>query len=369
MTLRVGLIHYGLDRSATGVGRYTTELTTSLIDQELAIHRLWAGKCPSGMSGESMHGAYLLPGLLTIGQMQISRLSRRLELDIVHDPTGVMPLLLTQVARVVTIHDVIPYIHPQTSTCLDRLIYHVWLPLAVRRASAVITSSKQSRRDIVNYLPVSPDRTATVLAAADGRFRPMQQREIMPILHKYGIDEPYILYVGALESRKNLPRLLEAFALLRDQIQTWCLVIVGPHKWKLSPIYDTVQRLNLEPYVHFTGYVEEEHLPALYNGADLFVFPSLYEGFGLPVLEAMACGTPVITSNTSSLPEVAGDAAVLVDPYDVESIGHAMYAVLTQPALAASMSEKGMKHAAQFTWERTARETIAVYEKVLNQSG
>jgi len=128
-----------------------------------------------------------------------------------------------------------------------------------------------------------------------------------------------------------------------------------------------VQRLELEHYVRFTGYVEEEDLPALYNGADLFVFPSLYEGFGLPVLEAMACGTPVVTSNTSSLPEVAGDAALLVDPYDVEEIATAMRRILEDEALTAELRAKGLARAKEFSWERTARETIAVYEKVLGK--
>ena len=136
-------------------------------------------------------------------------------------------------------------------------------------------------------------------------------------------------------------------------------------KWKFTPIFETVQRLGLEPHVHFTGYVEEEDLPAVYNGADLFVFPSLYEGFGLPVLEAMASGTPVITSNCSSLPEVGGDAAILIDPYDVDAIAEAMQQVLLNPTLAASLRVKGLAHAKKFSWERTAQETIAVYERVL----
>jgi glycosyltransferase involved in cell wall biosynthesis len=193
----------------------------------------------------------------------------------------------------------------------------------------------------------------------------MAAAEVAPILREYGVEPPYILYVGALESRKNLPRLLEAYARLRAWSPQWRLVIVGARKWKFSPIFDTVQRLALEGHVTFTGYVADEHLPALFTGADLFAFPSLYEGFGLPVLEAMACGAPVVTSNTSSLPEVAGDAALLVDPYDVEQIAQAMWLVLSQPALAAQLRAKGLARAAQFTWERTARETIAVYERVL----
>ncbi len=274
-----------------------------------------------------------------------------------------MPLALTRTARVVTVHDAFPYTCPRTSTRLDWLVYHAWLPYALPAADAIITDSEQSREDIVKYLPVSPEHVTVVPLAADRRFRPVEAAAVEPILQSYDVAQPYILYVGALESRKNLPRLLEAYALLRAWSERWRLVIVGARKWKSSPILDTVQRLGLEPHVTFTGYVADEDLPALYTGADLFAFPSLYEGFGLPVLEAMACGTPVVTSNTSSLPEVVGDAALLVDPYDVEAMASAMRQVLEDPALAQALRQRGLARAATFSWERTARETIAVYEQ------
>lgn len=363
--MRVGLIHYGLDRQTTGIGRYTLELANALADQGVSIHRLWAGTCPPEMAGESLRGSYRLPGLLTLGQGQIARLAQRLQLDIIHDPTGATPLLLTRAARVVTIHDAIPYVYPQTSTRLDWLIYRFWLPLALRHVNAVITDSEQSRRDIMSHLSTPSNDTVVVSAAADRRFRPIEPAATAAVLQEYGIDSPYILYVGALESRKNLPRLLEAFGQLREWSTNWKLVIVGARKWKFSPIFDTVQRLALASHVHFTGYVADEHLPALYSGADLFTFPSLYEGFGLPVLEAMACGTPVVTSNSSSLPEVAGDAALLVDPTDVAAIAQAMRRILEDEALAADLRQRGLARAAEFSWERTARETIAVYERVL----
>jgi glycosyltransferase involved in cell wall biosynthesis len=367
MTLKVGLVHYGLDRQATGIARYTTELAAALTGQGIAVTRLWAGAAPDGREGESMLGAYLLPGLLTVGQVQMARAARRLKLDIVHDPTGVMPLMLTATARAVTVHDALPYVSARASTCLEWFIYRAWLPLALRTADAILTDSEQSREDIVRHLPVSPDRVVVVPLAADRRFRPMEAAVVEPILREHSVTRPYILYVGALKSRKNVPRLLEAFALLRQGSTRWKLVIVGAREWRLSPIFDTVQRLKLEPHVHFTGYVTGEHLPALYAGADLFVFPSLYEGFGLPVLEAMACGTPVVTSSTSSLPEVAGDAALLVDPYNVDELAGAMRRVLEQPEAAQGLRERGLARAAQFSWDRTARETIAVYERVMGK--
>jgi glycosyltransferase involved in cell wall biosynthesis len=306
---------------------------------------------------------------MTSGQIAIRQKAEDLDLDVVHDPTGAMLLTLTGGARVLTIHDVIPYVYPETSTRLDWLIYHMWLPRTARKADAIITDSGPSREDIVTHLSVPPERVEVVPLAADRRFRPMKTAEVEPVLQEYGVERPYILYVGALESRKNLPRLLEAYALLRQWSELWKLVIVGARKWKSSPIFDTVQRLALEPHVYFTGYVKDEHLPAIYAGADLFAFPSLYEGFGLPILESMACGTPVVTSNSSSLPEVAGDVAILVDPYNVEEIAEAMRRVLEDGDLAQELRKGGLERAAQFTWERTARETVAVYEKVIRDRG
>lgn len=366
--MRVGLIHYGLDRQYTGIGRYTGRLAVSLADQGLAVHRLWAGQRPPGAAGETLRGAYLLPGLLTVGQFAVARLARRLGLDVVHDPTGAMPLFLTGSARVVTIHDAVPYVYPRTSSRLDWLIYRLWLPFAIRRANQVITDSRQSCEDIMANLPVQSDKIVVIPLAADGRFRPMEPAEVAPILREYGVDGPYILYVGSLTARKNLPRLVEAYARLRRWSERWKLVVAGVRKWKSAPIFDAVQRLGLESHLHFTGYVADEDLPALYNGADLFAFPSLYEGFGLPVLEAMACGTPVVTSDTSSLPEVAGDAALQVDPYNVEAMADAMRRMLEDGDLAQELRERGLARAAQFSWERTARETVKVYEQVLGRN-
>jgi glycosyltransferase involved in cell wall biosynthesis len=201
-------------------------------------------------------------------------------------------------------------------------------------------------------------------------FQPLAAELVESIVRdRFNIRKPYVLYVGSLTERKNLVRLLRAFAKIHHRCPEYLLVLAGPRSWKQSPIESTVKELNLWEHVQLTGPVTDHELPALYNGASLFAFPSLYEGFGLPVLEAMACGAPVVTSNTSSLPEVAGDAAILVDPLNVEQIAEAMWLVLSQPALAAALREKGLARAAQFTWERTARETVAVYSRALESSG
>lgn len=348
-----------------GIGRYTEELLFALQRSGQSLLQLQAGDHQLPGTAVKLWGSKLLPGLLTLGQAEISWLARSHKLDIVHDPTGSMPIFLTGRRKVATIHDVVPYIYPETSSRLDWLIYRLWLPLAVRRLDAIITDSEQSKRDIVQYLPVSQEKVTVIPCAVNKNYRPLNQSEIAPALRKYDIEEPYILYVGSIAARKNLPRVLEAYAQLRQWSPQWKLVIVGARKWKSTPVYEAVKRLNLEDAVHFTGYVDEEDLPALYNGADLFVFPSLYEGFGLPVLEAMACHTPVVTSNSSSLPEVAGDAALLVDPLKVDEIAKAMQTILSDDALAAELRERGLTQASKFSWERTAQETVSVYKQVL----
>ena len=372
--MKLGIIVYGLDRPITGIGYYTLELVKALaeLDPRPDMTLLCAGH-PGPLSGVvpkhevALSNARLLPFLMTWGQFAIYQQAKKLKLDVLHDPTGAAPLALAATKKIVTIHDVIPYVYPNTSTRLDWLIYRYWLPLAVRRLDAVITDSQQSKADIAQYLPLPMEKITVIPCAANRHYRPLDIVDVQPVLTRHGIAGPYILYVGSIAARKNLPRLLEAYAQVRQWSTHWRLVIVGARQWKSSPVYETVQRLNLGEHVYFTGYVEEADLPALYNGADLFVFPSLYEGFGLPVLEALACGTPVVTSKSSSLPEVAGDAALLVDPYNVEDIAHAMRRILADQALAQDLRARGLKRAAQFSWERTARETLAVYEQVLGE--
>jgi glycosyltransferase involved in cell wall biosynthesis len=201
------------------------------------------------------------------------------------------------------------------------------------------------------------------------RFRPIKGVDLIgAALARYQIVQPYLLYIGGINARKNIARLLQGFAQVHTRHPQLRLVIGGKRQWQTSEIDAVFRQLDLGEAVHWTGYVRDEDLPALYSGAAAFLFPSLYEGFGLPVLEAMACGTPVITSNVSSLPEVAGDDAILVDPYDVGAIAAAIDRVFEQPDLAARLREQGLMRARQFTWERAGRQTVAVYESVLSAS-
>lgn len=366
--MNIGVIAYALDRAGGGIGRYTRGLIRTLIQNGYHPAVLEAGKSSFIGNTFPLPGASLLPSLMTVGQVEIAWIAKQQHLALIHDPNGVLPLGLAPTKRVATIHDAIPFIYPQTSTFLDRLIYTKWLPVVASRMHAITTVSQHSKSDLIQFLNINPEIISVVPSAYTADYHPMKPEEIAPVLSRLSISPPYILYVGSLEPRKNLVRLLEAFSLCQELIinQHYKLVIVGARNFlKSSPVVNTVEKLSLNQHVHFTGFVPEPDLPALYCGADLFVFPSIYEGFGLPVLEAMACGTPVITSNTSSLPEVAGEAAILVDPYNIQQIAQAMQQVLTNPELAADLRQRGLENAAKYSWERTARETVAVYQRVL----
>src|SRR5262249_31892651 len=217
------------------------------------------------------------------------------------------------------------YVYPEAHNRLDNWRYRWQLGYAARRADAVITVSECSRHDLVSYLGLDIERIRVISEGVDTRFRPVvNDAWLQAVLARYTIKQPYVLYVGGINARKNIGRLFTAYAQLLERHPDVALVVCGKRQWQTDEIDATFRQLNLTDYVHFTGYVDDADLPALYSAAELFVFPSLYEGFGLPPLEAMACGTPVVTSNVSSLPEVVGDAALIVDPYDVEGLAAAI---------------------------------------------
>jgi glycosyltransferase involved in cell wall biosynthesis len=368
MNPRVAVISYALDRNPSGISQYTRGLLVGLREIGCVPLVLQAGRGEKENGVMPLPGAGLLPGLLTLGQWRIRQAVRKQSLTLVHDPTGTAPLMLCPVKRLITIHDVFPLSFPGHSTALENIIYRFWLPYAVKHVDALITDSLQSKSDIQKFLHVSCEKITVIPLSAAKHFKGLAPLEINQVLTCYGITQPYILYVGSIEPRKNLLRLLAAFSLLCQWSPKFKLVIVGsPNLWKSSPAAQFAEQKGLNDRVYFTGYVPDADLPALYNGADLFCFPSLYEGFGLPVLEAMACGTPVITSNTSSLPEIAGDAALLIDPYNIDAITAAMRRILEDSTLAQDLREKGLARARQFSWEKTAHQTLVVYEKVTGQ--
>jgi len=237
------------------------------------------------------------------------------------------------------------------------------LPAILARADRIVTISEASKLDIIRHYSVSEKKISVTQLAADEKFCPLPSGTPSPAIGD--LPRPYILNVGTLEPRKNLVGLVRAFAAARSKGMLHTLIICGAPGWGRSPLTDLIKELALENAVIFTGFVEDNDLPHLYAGADFFVYPSLYEGFGLPVLEAMACGTPVITSNVSSLPEVAGDVALLIDPRSTAELSDAMLCLAGDEELRRQMRAKGMERAGHFRWELTAEQTWQIYQEVI----
>jgi glycosyltransferase involved in cell wall biosynthesis len=256
-------------------------------------------------------------------------------------------------------------------------LYTLLVAIAAKRADIVLTDSQASKWDIVHLLDIPSERVRVIYLAADDIYQPiLDDRRLSATCQKYGLPESYLLYLGGFDQRKNVPTLLKAFAQLAKDSRAFLVVAGRLPEYGLDLAIQAersdffpdprliVQELGIEERVVFTGWVPEEDKPALYSGARALVFPSLYEGFGLPPLEALACGTPVIASNRGSLPEIVGDGGLLLEPDDVEGLAGAMEKLLNDESLWGDLREKGLAHAARFSWEKTARETLAVYQEI-----
>jgi glycosyltransferase involved in cell wall biosynthesis len=272
---------------------------------------------------------------------------------------------LRRVPTVLTVHDLIFRHLPEHHKPLNRWYLNATMPLYCRRADRIIAVSQATRRDLIAAYDVPAEKITVVPEAAAPRFQPQPPETVARIRAKHRLPEDFVLYVGTIEPRKNLIRLLEAWAALYEAHEAPPLVIVGKHGWLSDDFYAALAKNPCHDAVRFTGYVEDEELPAIFAAATVFAFPSLYEGFGLPPLEAMACGAPVLCSNTSSLPEVVGDAALTVEPTDTEALRAGLRRLLSDAELRAELRARGFERAAQFSWDRAARETLAVYRSLL----
>ena len=290
-------------------------------------------------------------------------------IDVVHSPHHTAPVLTLGCRRVVTFHDLTFFILPERYPRRRRLYFRSVSWTAAKVADRLICPSQAVMDDIVRLLHVSPAKVRPIAEAAAPAFRPLEDKAALERFRlKHLLPERFILSVGSLEPGKNRTTLLKAFAKLRRQGIEHKLVVAGQRAWKYRDDFHLVEELGLKGEIIFTGYILPEEMPALYNAADLFVFPSLYEGFGLPVLEAMACGVPVVASNLSAIPEVAGDAAILTDPRDADLLCDSMARILKDDGLRATLRTRGLERAAQFSWEKAARETIEVYREAVGGS-
>ena len=300
-------------------------------------------------------------------QVVFPRRANKSKVDILHQPCFSAPLLYKG-KIVVTCHDLISVFFPENLPFFARFFYARWMPFSYRKADLIIADSLHTKKDIIALLKIPAQKIRVIHLAVSKDFKPIRSKPVLKrIYKKYQIGEKYLLHVGTIEPRKNLPFLVRAFALAVREGLLENLVITGKRGWYYEDLFKLIEELNLKSRIIFTGYVDEKDLPALYSGATALVFPSLYEGFGLPPLEAMACGTPVVSSSTSSLPEVVGRAGILLPPKDERLWAKNLCKISQDKALRQTLSALGLRQAKKFTWEATARQTIEVYKEVLNK--
>jgi glycosyltransferase involved in cell wall biosynthesis len=376
--MRIALDGNVIQERLDGVSRYAFNLANALSSTVLAQDELFVLYEPGDTRGQfriedlAAHPSLVLRPVSGLsrptGQVALANALRAVEAEVYHSPYRLFNVL-TSLPTVITIHE-LSMLHPEGRTRGDWLgklaqfSQQAQLSI-VRRAEAIICVSEFIKRELLQALDIPPERVHVVYNGVDHsrfhpRYRPEARQRAARIL---GIEPPYVLALATEEPRKNLRSLLQAYAQLPEA--TPRLVLAGAGSWGHGPIYEMVKEAGIERRVRFTGYVPEAVLPDLYGGARCFVYPSLYEGFGHAVLEALACGAPVVASNRTSIPEVAGDAAILVDPTNVAALAEAMSRVLGNKAERDALRARALGQAARFSWERTARETRRVYESVL----
>lgn len=355
----------------SGVGYYTSRLLASLangagtgvvdrlvvlsnraveVEDAPRLQHLADGRFPS----RAVWMQLVLPGLL-----------RRLRPDVVHYTNYLAPVR-HDAPYVVSIHDMSVALMPRFHTLKKRLLSSRLVPMVARAARLVLTPSESTRRDVLRLLGLDPARVRVIPYASGPAFRPTTPDPAR--LEALGVRSPYFLYVGTVEPRKNLARALRAFARVASELPDHRFVIAGQRGWKYADVLREIARPELASRVTLLGYASEADLPALYAGATAFVYPSLFEGFGLPVVEAMACGTPVLTSRTSSLTEIADGAALLVDPLDETALAEGLVRLGQDAGLRGDLRARGLARAAQFSWDRTGRETALAYREVCDEA-
>lgn len=360
--------------SKAGLGRYASSLARALVDEEpgrlaLFYNRSARAQLPEyleAVPSRTVHAGYK-PWRMAVWLGHLFGLSfRRLVPDarLFHATEHLLPPL-GGVPTVLTVHDMVFKLFPQHQKRLNFWYLNAAMPLYCRRADAIITVSDWSKRDLVQHYGVDPAKVTVVYEAAAEEFVPAAPQAVDLVRSLYQLPQQFAIHVGTIEPRKNLARLLEALYILRRDGVAIPLYLAGSKGWLYEGFFRRLEELRLQDLVHCLGFVPSAHLPALYSAATIAVIPTVYEGFGLPVLEAMACGTPVVCSSSSSLPEVGGAAARYFDPYSDEEIADALTAVWLDAGLRSEMQARGLARAQQYSWRVAARQTLAVYDRVL----
>ncbi|MBN2002305.1 MAG: glycosyltransferase family 4 protein [Anaerolineae bacterium] len=370
------MAHYVLDaRTATphfpGIGRYVSNLARAAAPHLATNERLTVLYDPAYPLSLPKHSAIAsLPVVISpfsvLQQWQIPRLLRRLGADVYHSAYFLMPYF-ANVPTILTLYDVIPLLFPEHSTWRARWFFRVLMSLALRRVQQTLPISEATQRDFTTYFALSAECATTIPLAADPIFGLQPADAVTTFRVQHALPERFVLYLGSNKPHKNLLRLLDAWAHVVHEFPDYHLVIAGAWVPQHPEPRQRAVALGISESVHWHGPVSNAELPLMYAAADVFVFPTLYEGFGLPVVEAMACGTPVTCSQTSSLPEIAGDAAVLFPPTDSIAIASSIMALLKDAGLRLEMRERGLQQVRKFSWEYTAAQTLAVYRRIADR--
>lgn len=363
--MRVGIDARLVYYSQAGIGQYIIHLVNGLaqVDTENEFILLQSRKDDSGILEQPN---FRRVSLWTPSHHRLERFSlnvelMRLGLDVLHSPDFIPPHR-PNCKSVITVHDLAFLLYPHFLT-RESARYYGHIDDAVRWTDHIIAVSESTKRDTLQHLGVPEDKITVVYEAANPIFRPVDREEAREhVRSRHGVDGPYVLFVSTIEPRKNVPTLLRAaWQLMQCYKEDIRVVLAGGKGWLFEDAFAVVEELELDSKVHFLGRVSSEDLLYLYNAAEMLAHPAFYEGFGLPPLEAMACGLPAIVANIASLPEVVGDAGLLIDPHDVDELTVAMWRVLNDNGLRQEMQEKGLRQASLFSWERAARETLEIY--------
>ena len=379
--MRIGLdCSSAVLKNRTGVGNYTFNLAHALarVDKENFyvfypfFYRVFLGiekntRLPKAKNTRIAYNGlphFLFYFLLSKGTPSFFKEKMLGDVDIVHSTNFSAPRLKNK-KLVVTIYDLTVFTHPECHQKGNIDFCAKGIKDALSNADKIIAISEHTKKDLIDILNAPSDMiSVTQLAAGSDYYEVKDMAAIRLTKEKYNLPENYILFVGSLEPRKNIKTLLKAYSMVPVKMRKdFPLVIAGAKGWLNSDIPALVEGLGIKESVRFTGYIDAADISAVYSGATVFAYPSLYEGFGLPILEAMSCGSPVVTSNTSSMPEVAGDAALLVDPLNAEELAFGLETVLEKESLRAEMRKKGLARASTFSWDRCAKETVEVYRK------
>lgn len=367
--MKLGMITGDLNQTRTGIGTYIYHL----IEEFKKIHDITVIRHESGMDFPGCDSIIIQNKIkirynsLIWNQSLKWHFREFKDLDLIHNPGQFLVPPIRGVNSVVTTHDITPVLYPQYHFPFRTWSSRIFLPSVLKKSVSIIADSYQTKQDVCSYYHITQDIVHVVHLAADTRYKPLPTREIEEWRQSNGLNFPYILFVGTIEPRKNIHTLLQAFFRIAGAHLDLHLVLVGNVGWNADTVLTEMKSSIFADRIHYLNYLPYKELPYLYNGALALVYPSWYEGFGLPPLEAMQCGVPVVCSNRASLPEVIGSGGILLDPHDVNGFADVISRLITDDIFHREQMHYGLERSKQFSWKKTARETAMVYDKVMQR--